>query len=212
VGFESEYPDQPLHAPHRLTGKLRSGYENAMFKKLLHQLTTPPAHQVGKRNLERAWRAMLNGDMEKARTYNTRAAKAYQEMLAHDQDRGRQTFPARLAAAGISLLRDGNPKEAASLLDQALERQEVLFPAYAWAGLAHGHIGDEGAASRYWKKFSTVQAGQPVLGKILHEQQQALNSNMTSLAEACRAVEHGILKQDKADYREGRGFWLLKHL
>lgn len=183
-----------------------------MLGNLLKKITTPPPLQIGKRNLERAWRAAMNNDMDMARQFNAKAAVAFREMLRADQAKGKRTFPPRLAAAGIALLRDGDPKTAADLLAQAVSHQEVLFPVYAWAGLAFGHLGDQDNALRYWNNFQGVQAGQVILNKVVMEQKIALEAGRTDLKSACLAVEQGLLQQDRADFREGRSFWLLDRL
>ena len=183
-----------------------------MLGNLLKKITTPPPFQVGKRNLERAWRASMNNDMEMARQYNAKAAQAFREMLKTDLAKGKRTFPPRLAAAGIAILRDGDPATASQLLAKALERQETLFQAYSWAGLAFGHLGDTENALVYWNRFQGVQAGQPILNKIVMEQKIALETGRTELKTACSEVEKGLLKQDKADFREGKSFWLLERL
>ncbi|WP_022661579.1 tetratricopeptide repeat protein [Paucidesulfovibrio longus] len=183
-----------------------------MFGNLLKKITTPPPFQVGKRNLERAWRASMNNDMKMARQYNAKAAQAFREMLEADLAKGKRTFPPRLAAAGIAILRDGDPETASRLLAQALERQETLFQAYSWAGLAFGQLGDAENALRYWNLFQGVQAGQAVLNKIIMEQKIGLENGQIELKSACAEVEQGLLKQDKADFREGKSFWLLERL
>ncbi|SKA78090.1 hypothetical protein SAMN02745704_01084 [Paucidesulfovibrio gracilis DSM 16080] len=183
-----------------------------MLGKLWKKLSTPPSSQVGKRNLERAWRAQIRGDMDKAREYNNAAAQAFLSMLDHDKTNGKRTFPARLAAAGITLLRTGNAQDAAPLLREAIQRQNVLFAAYPWAGLAFAHQGEQKTALEYWNNFSAIQAKQPVLGKIVQAQCIELQSDEISLAEAATAIEQGILQQDLADHREGKQFWLLDKL
>jgi hypothetical protein len=57
-----------------------------------------------------------------------------------------------------------------------------------------------------------VQAGQAVLNKIIMEQKIALETGQTELETACSEVEQALLKQDKADFREGKIFWLLERL
>jgi hypothetical protein len=93
-----------------------------MLGNLLKKITTPPPFQVGKRNFERAWRASMNNDMKMARHYNAKAAQAFREMFKADIAKGKRTFPPRLAAAGIAILRDGDPATASQLLSKALER------------------------------------------------------------------------------------------
>ncbi|MGE4293735.1 MAG: tetratricopeptide repeat protein [Desulfovibrio sp.] len=183
-----------------------------MLGNLLKKIISPPPVQVGKRNLERAWRATMNNDMDMARSFNTKAAQAFLEMLAQDEAKGKRTFPYRRVAAGIALLRNGDPEKAAQLLSRAIADQPVLFPAYVWAGLAYGQLGDAEKALRYWNDFPGVQAGQPVLNKILMEQKSALESGRTDLKTACVAVEQALLKQDRTDFREGREFWILERL
>lgn len=179
-----------------------------MLGNLLKKLTTAPPAQVGKRNLERAWRASMNNDMARARACNAEAAAAFRRMLEDDRNAGKRTFPARLAAAGIALLRDGDARTAAGLLDQALAARNTLFPVHAWAGLAHGLLDDRDAALGCWRRFQAVQAGQPVLGKMLSQQVLALERGEIGLPEACDAVQQALLKQDRADFRDGKPFWL----
>lgn len=183
-----------------------------MFGNLLKKLSTPPPLQVGKKNLDRAWRATMNNDMDMARRFNTKAAEAFRTMLTIDRDKGKNTFPPRLAAAGIAILRDGDPKTAAPLLALAVASQKILFPAYVWAGLAYAQLGDQDTALKFWNAYQGIQAGQPILNKIVMEQRMSLETGQTDLQNACRAVEEGLLLQDKADFREGRGFWLTDRL
>ncbi|MEF2146134.1 MAG: hypothetical protein V3573_11875 [Desulfovibrionaceae bacterium] len=184
-----------------------------MFGTLLKKLATPPPFQIGKRNLERAHRALLNNDMAQAAEYNTLAAQAFRAMLT--QAEGKPIFPARLVAAGVALLREGDPETAATLLERAVESDRMLLPAMVWAGLAHAMLGRQEQALRHWQAFPGVQAGQVVLDKILKEQVRLLEmtaGQKRDLAAACNAVSQALIQQERISHREGKPYWLLERL
>lgn len=155
----------------------------------------------GARNFERARRAELRRDFDKAREYFRTAAEAFDAHFATAKAQGKPLFPSHLVMAGICYTRLGRNEDALRVLDDCMAQKEIP-DAFLHAGFAAAKMNDGTRAANYWSRYPKW-AAQPHVADALSTVVAAIRHDGIDLQEACETVVRAAHRQDKANAKGG---------
>ena len=180
-----------------------------MFKKLLDKIKYPPAEASGRKNFERAHRALMRNDMTAAAEYNTAAVEAFDQMIAETREAGKDVFPRLLALAGIAYLRENRAEDAEKCFAEVRRRNEKLPEPFIYGGMALAQLDKADKAIDIWREYHRF-TDMPVIINTLKEQLRNYEDGEVDMDSLCSELAKAIHKQDRQDYRAQKEYRLLK--
>ena len=158
-------------------------------------LFTPQPYRVGEKNFDRARRAEVRREFDKAQARFMDAAQGFDDHLARWKAEGKEVKPSHLIMAGISYVRIGRNEDALAVLKKALEYREIP-DGFLHAGYAAAKLGDAGLAEKLWSQYPDW-ASQHQVAKALKAAVETLReSDDPDLKTLCEAVAKAAHQQD----------------
>jgi tetratricopeptide (TPR) repeat protein len=154
-----------------------------------------PLDAKGEKNFERAMRAELRRDFDKAESYFTACADALQELVEKKQKKRSQPLVRHLVMAGIACVRIGRNEQALDLLDQAIAMRDDVPDAWLHAGYACAKLGRAEQAAHYWQSYPQWSEDRIVAEALADTLLQWQSSGGADLDAACEAIARAYFSQ-----------------
>lgn len=156
--------------------------------------------RTGQKNFERAWRAYLSQQPEKAADYYVKAADAFGQALAETPPSRSTMFPSNLAMAGMSLYNAGQYEASINAMEMAAKKDKNLWESYLYAGLSQAQLGNASEAVNGLNAYLDAAPAQAILSAEVEKQITALEAGPTRMDSNIAALEKAMLAQSMRNY------------